>query len=132
MFFNHSAAQCVRSHTVNGADVTAGPDLSKVVTRHPEKAREFLLESLVSPNAKIAAGFAGVTLILTDGRVPAGFLVAEDAKSVTVQSPDGRKETVAVEDVEKRTPPLSAMPSVEKTLTPRETGDLIEYLMTLK
>ena len=84
------------------------------------------------PSAKIVAGFATVTLTLADGRVVAGTLLAEDEKSVTVQTPDGKKQVVAVGDIDARTAPVSAMPSAERALTPREMRDLIEYLATLK
>ena len=49
-----------------------------------------------------------------------------------IQTPDGKKETVLVEDIDARTVPTSAMPSVDKTLTHREMRDLIQYLATLK
>ncbi|OWK35581.1 hypothetical protein FRUB_08144 [Fimbriiglobus ruber] len=132
VFFNHTAAQCVRCHTVKGVGGTAGPDLTKVVERHPEKTREFLLESLILPSAQIAQGFASVTLTLADGRLVAGTLVAEDKKSVTIQTPDGKKQSIPTDDIDKRTAPVSPMPSVETTLTPRELRDLIEFLTTLK
>jgi quinoprotein glucose dehydrogenase len=132
VFFNHTAAQCVRCHTVNGVGGTAGPDLSKVVTRNPVKTREHLLESLALPSEKIAPGFGSVTLNLADGRVLAGTLLAEEKGTLTVQTPDGRKVTVSADDVERRTTPASPMPAVDRTLTPREMRDLIEFLMTLK
>jgi quinoprotein glucose dehydrogenase len=132
VFFNHTAAQCVRCHTVKGVGGTAGPDLSQVVTRNPAKTREHILESLVLPSAKIAAGFGTVTLTLVDGRVLGGTLVSEDKTTLVVQTPDGKKHTVPADEVERRSAALSPMPAVDRTLTPREMRDLIEYLMTLK
>jgi len=132
VFFNHTAAQCVRCHTINGAGGTAGPDLSKVVTRNPQKTREHLLESLVLPNAKIAAGFGTVTLTLIDGRVVGGTLLSEDKGTLVVQTPDNRKVTVQADEIERRSTALSPMPAVDRTLTTREMRDLIEFLMTLK
>ncbi len=132
LFYNHTAAQCVRCHTVNGSGGTAGPDLSKVAAKYPEKLREHLLESLVLPSAKIAEGYASVTLTLSDGRTVAGVVLREDRQSLTLQTPDGQKLAVEVADIDKRTTPTSPMPSVEKTLTPREMRDLIEFLTTLK
>lgn len=132
VFFNHTAAQCVRCHTVNGSGGTAGPDLSKVVERNPTKTREHLLESLVLPSAKIAAGFGTVTLTLSDGRTVGGTLLSEDKGVLVVQTPDGKKVTVQADEIERRSAPLSPMPAVDRTLTTREMRDLIEFLMTLK
>lgn len=132
VFFGHVAAQCVRCHTVNGNGGNAGPDLSKVATRYPEKTREFFLESLLTPSAKIAPGFGTVTLSLVDGRTVTGVLAAEDKKSLTLQTPDGKKETIPVEEIERRSAATSPMPAVDKALTPREVRDLIEFLTTLR
>ncbi len=132
LFFSHAAAQCVRCHKAEGIGGTAGPDLSDVARRNPEKTREHLLESIVLPNAKIAKGYASVTLTLADGRVLAGVILDETKAAVTLQLPDGKTATVAVADIDKRTVPTSPMPSAEKVLTPREMRDLIEYLSGLK
>ena len=132
VFFNHASAQCVRCHTVRGSGGVAGPELTKVADKYKEKYREHFLESMILPSAKIAEGFATVTLTLIDGRVVAGTVLKDDKKSVTIKDPNGKTITVPTEDIESRTIPNSAMPSVENTLTPREVRDLVEYLTTLK
>ncbi len=132
IFVNHTAAQCVRCHAIHGQGGNAGPDLTKVGERNPVATRDHLLESIVLPSAKIAVGFATVTLTLADGRVVAGTVLAEDKASVTVQTPDGKKQVVPLAEIDARTAPVSAMPSAERALTPREMRDLIEYLATLK
>ncbi|VTR95451.1 heme-binding protein : Membrane-bound dehydrogenase domain protein OS=Pirellula staleyi (strain ATCC 27377 / DSM 6068 / ICPB 4128) GN=Psta_0686 PE=4 SV=1: GSDH: HEAT_2: Cytochrom_C [Gemmata massiliana] len=132
VFFNHTAAQCVRCHTINGSGGTAGPDLTKVVARNPVKTREHLLESLVLPSAKIAPGFGTVTLALADGRTVGGTLLSEEKGTLVVQRPDGKKVTVQADEIERRSTALSPMPAVDRTLTTREMRDLIEFLMTLK
>jgi putative heme-binding domain-containing protein len=132
IFFNHTAAQCVRCHKAEKTGGIAGPDLSEIARRVPEKTRQYLLESLLVPSAKIAQGYANVTLTLTDGRILAGTILSETAAQVILQTPDGKKLTVPQEDIETRTVPTSPMPSVEKTLTAREIRDLVEYLSTLR
>ena len=57
---------------------------------------------------------------------------AEDKKVLTLQYPDGKKEVIPAEDVERRSAALSPMPAVDTTLSPREVRDLIEFLTTLK
>lgn len=132
IFYGHAAAQCVRCHVVNGNGGVAGPDLSKVAGKYPEKTREHFVESLMLPSAKIAEGYATVTFALADGRTIAGVVLSDDKKTVTVQTPDGKKVSFPSEDVDNRTTPVSAMPPMDKTLTPREARDLLAFLMTLK
>jgi putative heme-binding domain-containing protein len=96
------------------------------------KTREHLLESLVLPSAKIAAGFGTVTLTLADGRTVGGTLLSEEKGTLIVQTPDGKKVTVSADEIERRSAALSPMPAVDRTLTTREMRDLIEFLMTRK
>jgi quinoprotein glucose dehydrogenase len=132
VFFNHTAAQCVRCHTVRGVGGTAGPDLTTLAARYPGRVREHALESLMLPSAKLADGYAAVTLTLADGRVVGGVVVSETKAAVTLRTPDGKTMTVPAADIEGRTVAPSAMPSVERTLTPREVRDLIEFLASLR
>ncbi len=54
LFFNNQAAQCARCHAVGGSGGRVGPDLSDIGRR---ASRDHILQSLVEPSAKIAAGF---------------------------------------------------------------------------
>lgn len=131
IFFNHTAAQCVRCHKAGESGGIAGPELNGVVKRNPDKTRDHLLESLVKPNAKIAAGYAGITITKLDGNVVAGILMKVADGDYEVKLPDGKLVTVKKADIDTKTDPVSAMPAVDKALTHREMRDLIEYLMTL-
>jgi quinoprotein glucose dehydrogenase len=132
IFVNHTGAQCVRCHKIGDLGGNAGPELNKLVSRYPEKTREFILESIVMPSAKIASGYANVTLSLSDGRSLAGTLLEENKKTLTLQTPEGKKVTVNVEDIDSRTKPTSPMPAADRTLNFLEMRDLIEYLASLK
>lgn len=132
IFFNHTAAQCVRCHKAGESGGNAGPELNGLVKRYPDKTRDHLLESLVKPNAKIADGYASITLTKLDGSTVAGVLMKEMNGDYEIKTPDGKTVTVKKDDIDTRTAPVSAMPAVDKALTHREMRDLIEYLMTLK
>ena len=132
VFFNHTAAQCVRCHKVDGQGGIAGPELTGLLKRNPTQTRDYLLESLVKPSARIAPGFASITLTLLDGKVIAGTLMKEEAGNYEVKTPDGAVVSVKAADIDTKTAPVSAMPAVDKALTHREIRDLVEYLMTLK
>ncbi|HEX4609365.1 MAG TPA: HEAT repeat domain-containing protein, partial [Urbifossiella sp.] len=131
IFVGHAAAQCVRCHTTGGSGGNAGPDLSKVAAQ-PGKDRAYLLESMLNPSAKITPGYGAVTLNLADGRTVSGVLADENPKAVVLVHADGKRETIPVDEIERRSQPTSAMPAVDRSLTPREVRDLVEYLSTLK
>jgi len=80
----------------------------------------------------VVPSYGSVTLTLTNGKVVAGALKAEDAKTITIVTPEGQTVIVAKKDVEERTSPTSAMPPMDRVLKLREMRDIVEYLMTLK
>ena len=130
-FIGNGQAQCIRCHKIRGEGGVAGPDLTEVVKRNPQRTREHLLESLIDPNAKVTPGFGSATLVLNSGRIVAGIVKAENAKQITIETPEGRTETVPLADIDERTPPKSTMPPMGRVLSPREMRDLIEFLATL-
>ena len=131
VFIGHRVGQCVRCHKVGEtlAGGNAGPNLHEVAKRHD---RASLLQSLVDPNAKIAKGFETVTLVTSDGKTFGGLIRKEDANEIVLEQPDGKLVTLKPADVEERTTPKSAMPEMNRALSPRELRDLVEFLTTLK
>ncbi|MEI6872271.1 MAG: PVC-type heme-binding CxxCH protein, partial [Verrucomicrobiota bacterium] len=74
VFMDKPEASCFRCHKVNNEGGEVGPVLSGVGSR---QTREYLLESIVEPNAKIAAGFESAMITLKDGSIHAGILKKE-------------------------------------------------------
>ncbi|HLW65711.1 MAG TPA: HEAT repeat domain-containing protein [Gemmataceae bacterium] len=132
LFVGHSVAQCIRCHKIDGQGGDAGPDLSKVAERNPKNTREYLLESMIFPNAKIAPGYGSVTLTLTNGKVVAGIVKSDTEQAVVLLGSDGKEVTVRTKDIEERTAPTSAMPEMGRALSLRELRDLVEFLAARK
>jgi putative heme-binding domain-containing protein len=132
LFVGHPVAQCIRCHKIDGQGGDAGPDLSKVAERNPKDTREFLLESMVFPSAKIAPGYGSITVTLNNGKVVAGILKSETKEVLVLLTPDGKEVTVPLKDVEERTAPTSAMPEMARALSLRDLRDLVEYLAERK
>ena len=135
IFTAKAEVECVRCHRVRagtgegvGGDV--GPDLTAVGGRSP---RDYILESIVAPNRKIAKGFETTVLALADGRTVAGIVKAEDSKRLKLQPPQGPAVEVEVADIEERKTGLSGMPEdLVKHLSRAEIRDLVEFLSHLK
>jgi len=130
VFVGHGRAQCIRCHKVGATGGTAGPDLSQTARRNQ---RRQLLESIVAPNAKIAEGFGLVSVALDDGRVIAGTLVKDEPQTITLITPQGKRQVVEKSAIDEQSPPRSAMPdNMTRVLTLREIRDLVAYLSRLK
>ena len=65
-----SDASCIRCHTIHGTGGVVGPVLDGIGTR---QTREYLLESIVFPNAKIAPGFETAVIKLKGGKLVTGI-----------------------------------------------------------
>lgn len=130
IFFGRAAASCRRCHKVNNDGGGVGPDLSTIAK---DKNREYLLESIVLPNKKIAKGFDTVLLILDSGKVATGLLKKEDDKTITLLKPLGEPVVINKDEVIERATGKSGMPEdLKDTLKKSEIRDLVEYLSTLK
>jgi putative heme-binding domain-containing protein len=126
---SHARAQCIRCHKIEGQGGDAGPDLTKVAARGE---RAHLLESLIVPSAKIAAGFGTVTLELDDGRVITGVLLAEDDKELQLAPPRGPTIRIAKGTIQDRSAVVSPMPAAGEVLRLEELRDLMEFLSSRK
>jgi quinoprotein glucose dehydrogenase len=130
IFFERAEVMCVRCHVVAGVGGKVGPELTKIAA---EKPREYLLESVVDPNKVIAKGFDTAVLTLDDGRTVAGIVKAEDAKELTLMTPEAKLITVDKSKIDDRSRGKSAMPQdVAKPLSKAELRDLVEYLSSLR
>jgi len=131
IFFEKAEAACLRCHKVKGEGGDVGPDVAGVGKKYD---REYLLRSVIDPNAVIAQGFDNVMLTLADGSIAAGILSAEDSSTVTLKSiADGSPQKVEKAKIKERTAVPSAMPpGLGEVLGKRGLRDVVEFLATLK
>jgi putative heme-binding domain-containing protein len=115
--------KCASCHAVAGRGSSNGPDLSSI-------ARQLTLpeleESLTDPSARIAPGYAVVSVSLMNGRTLRGFARARGSHDLQLQTLDGamfllsdREYKRVVEEKASPMPPAKAAP------------DLIAWLSTL-
>lgn len=124
VFNEHLAAQCIACHRIGDKGSEVGPPLTQV----GKKGRDYIFESLVSPQAKIAAGYGMMTLTTKSGASIAGALKSETDTSLTLILPDKTETTIKLSDISNRTQPISTMPPMGDILSPTELRDLIEFL----
>jgi quinoprotein glucose dehydrogenase len=130
IFFERSDVQCVRCHQIGEQGGQVGPPLTKIAE---QKTREYLLESIVTPNKQIAEGWGQTAFQLQNDAVEVGRVEKETDASVTLLLADGQRKTIAKGDIKARKAALSAMPEdLVKRLSRRDLRDLIEFLAGLK
>jgi quinoprotein glucose dehydrogenase len=134
LFREKVEVQCQRCHKCETGDSVVGPDLTHIGAT---KDRAYILESIVTPNKRIAEGFETVVLTLKDKKVVAGRLVKNDPANLTVETLDdkGKPKNVVIPaaQIANRMAAPSPMPeNIRDFLSKSELRDLVEYLATRK
>jgi quinoprotein glucose dehydrogenase len=130
IYLSHPA-ECMRCHRAgqgHEAGGEAGPNLAGVGTRGD---RHFMMESMMSPMSKVAAGYGVVSVTLRNDKVIGGIMVKEGKDFIDIDAGE-TVSRVKRKDIKEMSPPLSAMPPMMGLLKPREARDLVEWLVTLK
>jgi len=126
IFESNLAANCAACHRMGAEGSNVGPPLTQI----GKKGRDYILESLINPQAKIAPGYGMMTVTKKDGTTLAGAPKAEAANSLTILQPDGKEIVVSRADIASQTPAISVMPPMGEILKPAELRDLVDYLGT--
>ena len=128
--FRHSQiGLCTRCHRHEGRGNVVGPDLSQVGRRDD---RNWLLESILQPNLKVAPEYRARTLVLTDGRVFTGIHLRTGGGGdvETLRDSHGQERKFPRAEIEMSGEVLtSLMPEgLVESMTDRELRDLIAFL----
>jgi len=130
IFETQPVMACIRCHRAGGDGGDAGPNLAEIGAR---QTREYLLESIIKPNAKIAPGFDTIVVTLRNGTVAAGIVARETADTLALRNTDNQLVEVAKADITKRESAPSGMPEIYQTiLTKTQLRDVVEFLVSLK
>ena len=128
-FFQNAVLPCARCHKVFGEGGEAGPNLSRVGAQHPI---EYLLESVVRPNAHIAQGFDLVNITMANGDTESGSVVSESASQIVLKRGDGSQLTLDPKQVKQRVTAPSSMPEIyAQVLTRAQLRDVVAFLHRL-
>lgn len=121
---------CVTCHAIGGAGGKVGPDLTSLGASAPA---DYLVESLILPNAKIKEGYHSLQITTKDGIEYIGTLARESLQEIVLRNAAGVEQAVPKNDVAKREQGVnSLMPSgLLEPLGEREQLDLIEFLSRL-
>lgn len=122
--------RCLSCHRVGNEGFFVGPDLASVTANGKEK----LLQSIVDPNAEVAAAYVAYTLETKSGDTYLAVVSGDNPQSVSLKMPNGEAVQVPRSDIATlRSSDKSMMPEgIESGLTPQEMADLLEFVSRAK
>lgn len=129
IFLRNQSAECIRCHSYNDMGGNAGPRLNGVAAR---LTRPQILEALIRPSARLAPGYGFITLELKNGKTVSGILNGETATTIVVKTGDQPNETIAKDQVARRTNAASSMPEMKNILNKKQIRDVVSFLSELK
>ncbi len=130
VFLEKAEVSCVRCHKINAEGGEVGPELTGLGEK---MGREYLLQSLLYPNASIAQGFESVLVTLKNGTTYAGVIKSETDTELEVNSPEDGLLKLKKAEITAREKGLSGMPDgFGGVLTKQEIRNLVEFLATSK
>ena len=130
VFFSRKVG-CAGCHRAAGSGGNLGPDLSQVGRF---RSQGDLLESIVYPSSSIVPEFRTYVVNTRAGNQVTGMIVRESSEAIYLRTPQLAEIRLARDNVEVMRPsPISLMPDgLEKTMTPQELRDLLEFLLQQK
>lgn len=120
---------CIACHAIGGVGGQVGPDLTSIGASAPT---DYLVESLLAPNAKIKEGYHTVIVETKDFEEYTGILQSENNEEIFIRNAVNQIISVPKKDVSQRIMGASMMPSgLIATLTEQEQWDLFQFLSKL-
>lgn len=133
VFFEKPEASCAKCHKVGGQGGDTGPALDGIGAR---QTREYILESMISPNCRTLEGYESVIVLLKDGSGHAGLLKKETESELVIQmAEEGSINLITIRksDIQVRQKGLSPMPEgLGNVLSRQDLRDVIEFVASLK
>lgn len=125
------AQGCIACHAVDAAAVQKGPYLGAAGAKFQ---RDYLIESILAPNAVVAQGFQTESFVMNDGTAHMGFVTKEQDGVIEIRDIAGQVKSIRREQVkQEQTLPASMMPpGLGGSLSIEDFTSLIEYLVSLK
>jgi putative heme-binding domain-containing protein len=127
----HKELKCANCHKIENRGNAVGPDLTKIGAT---RTRAELLDSLLSPSARVEPQFAAYNIKTKDDKTYTGIIVKRSDKELILRDAENKEIRLEGENVESVRPSrLSLMPDGQLAgLTPQEAADLLEFLVQRK
>ena len=127
--FRRPELACISCHSIGGVGGKVGPDLTSIGA---SAQGDYLVESVLYPNAKIKEGYHAVLLTTKAQQVISGIITRENDREVVLRDAAGQEVSVPIRDISARSELGSLMPAgLIDPLLPEERLDLFKFLSVL-
>ena len=127
--YRRASLQCMQCHGIGGSGGKVGPDLISIGASAPT---DYLIESLLVPNAKVKENFHAVQILDVDGRITSGIIIQSDDTKLNLRTAKDEIVSVQKADIELQKESRSLMPDgTVDELTRKELVHLITFLSHL-
>ncbi len=127
--YRREKLQCTICHAIGSGGGVVGPNL---ISTGGSSQPDYILESLIEPNAKLKEGFTTVTVLTDEAEVINGIVIGRTEEAIRLRLADGKEVQIAGDAIEQEKPGKSLMPEgALDTLTKGELVDLVTFLTAL-
>ena len=127
--YRRKELQCTNCHAIGGSGGKVGPDMISIGA---SAQLDYLLESLVDPNAKVKENFHSIIVETEAGKIHSGIPVQRTEKQLVLRDQNDQEVTIAIEDIFEEREGRSLMPEgLVEPLTRDELVDLTAFLSQL-
>lgn len=129
LVYRNSKLGCLKCHAIGGAGGKVGPDM---VSLGGSAQPDYLLESLLNPNAKVKENYHTIVIVTDRGKLLSGVQVKQSKQEVVIRTAEDELITVPRSEIEEINQGLSLMPEGQvDTLTDAELASLVRFLSEL-
>jgi putative heme-binding domain-containing protein len=127
--FRRRELSCFQCHAIGGAGAAVGPDFQSLGASAPV---DYLVESLLKPDAKQKEGYVSMQVLTKDGDVLSGVRVRENDRELVLRDAIRDEIVIPLDRIEAKRETASIMPSgLADLLTDGEFLDLVRFLSEL-
>jgi putative heme-binding domain-containing protein len=127
--FRRENLQCLKCHAIGGAGGVVGPDMISIGASAPV---DYLLQSLLDPNAKVKENYHAITVQTEEGRVFTGIPIRRTEQELVLRDAEDKQVVIAPDQIVGEREARSIMPAgLVNDLTRAELRDLTRFLSEL-
>ncbi len=127
--YRQTSIQCVRCHQIGTAGGNIGPNL---ISLGGSSQLDYIVESLIAPDAKLKEGYKTVVVLLESDEVITGLEKSRTEKEIVLQTAEGKLVNVSTDDIAEEKLGGSLMPvGLLDRLPLEDLADLSDFLSQL-